>query len=113
MTQIVTDLRKVHERLERTADAAEQDNQRLAVGSLSAQQLRAAEVRAKIGGVGAYAPQRGQGAGEVPVFSVTFNFSGGKTEPELINREDAKSAKGSRRTPSHSWISVRPVPGTL
>src|SRR5689334_18146797 len=31
---IVADLRKVHERLERTADAAEQDNQRLAVASL-------------------------------------------------------------------------------
>src|SRR5438045_8183662 len=30
LTQIVTDLRKVHERLERTADAAEQDNQLLA-----------------------------------------------------------------------------------
>ena len=55
---IVADLRKVHERLERTADAAEQDNQRLAVSALSAQQLRAAEVRAKIGGVGGYAPAR-------------------------------------------------------
>ena len=32
-----------HERLERTADAAEVDNQRLAVASLSSQQLRAAE----------------------------------------------------------------------
>jgi len=34
-----------------TADAAEQGSQRLAVSALSAQQLRAAEVRAKIGGV--------------------------------------------------------------
>jgi hypothetical protein len=30
---IVDDLKRVHERLERTADAAEQDNQRLAVAS--------------------------------------------------------------------------------
>ena len=36
---IVADLRKVPERLERTADAAEQDGQRLAVSALSAQQL--------------------------------------------------------------------------
>ncbi|MGH7194488.1 MAG: hypothetical protein ACREJM_13295, partial [Candidatus Saccharimonadales bacterium] len=43
---IVGDLRRVHDRLERTADAAEQDNQRLAVASLSAQQISAAEARA-------------------------------------------------------------------
>ena len=42
---IVADLQKVHERLEATADAAARDNQRLAVASLSAQQLRATEVR--------------------------------------------------------------------
>jgi hypothetical protein len=51
LSSIIADLRTVHERLERQADAAEQDNQRLAVASLSAQQLRAAEVRAKIGGL--------------------------------------------------------------
>src|SRR5580700_550614 len=56
--EIVNDLRKVHARLERSAAAAEQDDQRLAVASLSAQQLRAAEVRAKIGGVGGYAAQK-------------------------------------------------------
>jgi hypothetical protein len=77
---IVNDLKKVHERLERTADAAETDNQRLAVASLSSQQLRAAEVRAKIGGVGAYAPQKGQGGAEAPMFSLTINFGGGRTE---------------------------------
>ncbi len=37
-------LTKVHERLERTANAAEQDNQRLAVAFLSVQQLRASAV---------------------------------------------------------------------
>lgn len=77
---IVDDLKRVHERLERTADAAEQDKQRLAVASLSSQQLRAAEVRAKIGGVGAYAPQKQGGNGEAAVFSVVFNFSGDRTE---------------------------------
>lgn len=73
---IVADLRKVHERLERTASAAEQDNQRLAVSALSAQQLRAAEVRAKIGGVGGYAPQKAPGTGDGTPFVLNIVFSG-------------------------------------
>ena len=77
---IVADLRKVHERLERTADAAEVDNQRLAVASLSSQQLRAAEVRAKIGGVGSYAPQKGQGGGEAAMFTLVMNFGDGRSQ---------------------------------
>src|SRR3954447_17501965 len=43
LAAIVADLRRVHDRLERSADAAEQDRQRLAVAGLSAQQLRATE----------------------------------------------------------------------
>lgn len=70
---IVNDLKKVHDRLERTADGAEQDKQRLAVASLSSQQLRAAEVRARIGGVGAYSPQK-QSSGEAPMFSLTIHL---------------------------------------
>ena len=58
LNQIAVDLRRVQERLERAADAAEADKQRLAVASLSGQQLRAAEVRAKLGGVGGYATPR-------------------------------------------------------
>jgi hypothetical protein len=77
---IVADLRKVHERLERTAGAAEQDNQRLAVSSLSAQQLRATEVRAKIGGVGGYAAPKVREGGEGVLFNFNINFSGGRTE---------------------------------
>ena len=79
---IVNDLKKVHERLERTADAAEQDNQRLAVASLSSQQLRAAEVRAKIGGVGAYSPQK-QGTVESPMFSITMIFGDRKERIDM------------------------------
>jgi hypothetical protein len=45
LERIAADLRRVQERLERTADAAEADNQRLAEASLSGQQL----VRAKLG----------------------------------------------------------------
>jgi hypothetical protein len=58
LNQNAADLRRVQERLERTADAAETDKQRVAVASLSGQQLRAAEVRAKLGGVGGYATPR-------------------------------------------------------
>jgi hypothetical protein len=76
---IVADLRKVHERLEATADAAARDNQRVAVASLSAQQLRAAEVRAKIGGVGGYGATKASEPAPTP-FSVVFHFSGGRTE---------------------------------
>jgi outer membrane receptor protein involved in Fe transport len=84
LTGIVADLRKVHERLERTAEAAERDNQRLAVSALSAQQLRAAEVRAKMGGVGGYAASKTQGSGEGTVFTVNFHFSGGRSEQIAI-----------------------------
>jgi hypothetical protein len=59
LERIAADLRRVQERLERTAEAAEVDQQRLAVASLSGLQLRAAEVRAKLGGVGGYATPRG------------------------------------------------------
>jgi hypothetical protein len=77
---IVADLKKVHERLERTAEAAEQDGQRMAVAGLSAQQIRASEVRAKIGGVGGYGAREAAGQNAGVPFSVTINFSGGRTE---------------------------------
>jgi hypothetical protein len=80
LAAIVNDLRKVHERLERTADAAELDNQRLAVSSLSAQQLRAAEVRAKIGGVGGYAAHKAPGIGDAPMFAVNIHLGDGRVE---------------------------------
>ena len=81
LSSIVDDLRRVHERLERTAGAAEQDNQRQAVASLSAQQLRASEVRAKLGGVGGYAPGKGgpDGSGQ-GVFSVNIHLGGRDVE---------------------------------
>jgi hypothetical protein len=67
LERIADDLRRVHERLERTAEVAEGDHQRLAVAALSGQQLRAAEVRAKLGGVGGYAPARSAVGGEAPL----------------------------------------------
>lgn len=79
LERIAADLGRVQERLERTAEAAEVDKQRLAVASLSGQQLRAAEVRAKLGGVGGYAPPRSEMSG-APPFVLNIHFSGGRTE---------------------------------
>jgi hypothetical protein len=79
LNQIAADLRRVQERLERTADAAEVDQQRLAVASLSGQQLRAAEVRAKLGRVGGYAPPRRELSDAQP-FVLNIQFRGGRTE---------------------------------
>jgi hypothetical protein len=79
LERIAADLRRVQERLERTADAAEGDQQRLAVASLSGQQLRAAEVRAKLGGVGGYATPRSD-KGNAQPFVLNIHFSGGRTQ---------------------------------
>jgi hypothetical protein len=79
LAEIVETLRQVQGRLERTADAAEADKQRLAVASLSGQQLRAAEVRAKLGGVGGYAAPRGEKS-DAPPFVLTIKFSGGRMQ---------------------------------
>ena len=80
LASIVSDLQRVHDRLERTADAAEQDKQRLAVSSLSAQQLRAAEVRAKIGAVGGYGPGRGSQDSGAGTFNVNIYLGNGLVE---------------------------------
>ena len=74
LERIACDLRRVQERLERTAEAAEDDKQRLAVASLSGQQLRAAEVRAKLGGVGGYATPRSDKSNAAP-FVLNIHFS--------------------------------------
>jgi hypothetical protein len=74
LERIAADLRRVQERLERTAEAAEDDQQRLAVASLSGQQLRAAEVRAKLGGIGGYATARSDKGNAAP-FVLNIHFS--------------------------------------
>jgi hypothetical protein len=76
LAAIVHDLRTVHERLERSAAAAEADKQRMAVSTLSAQQLRAAEVRAKLGAVGGYAPARQAADGTGAPVQIQMIFQG-------------------------------------
>jgi hypothetical protein len=97
LASIVEDLRKVHARLERSAKGAEDDNQRLAVASLSAQQLRAYEVRAKLGGVGGYAAQKAPGMGEAGAFVVNFMFSGGQVQTLSATVVDAEPEAGRAR----------------
>ncbi len=70
-------------RLERSADAAEADSQRLAAASLLEQPLRAAEVRVKLGGVGGYATPRSDKGNGAPV-SLVINLSGG--HPRLASK---------------------------
>jgi hypothetical protein len=81
LANIVADLRKVHDRLERTADAAERDNQRLAVSALSGQLLKAAEVRSRIGALGGYSQNRVGGDATGTRFSIQIVFpNAGRTE---------------------------------
>jgi hypothetical protein len=79
LEEIAADLKRVRDRLERAAEAAEVDQQRLAVASLSGQQLRAVEVRAKLGGVGGYATPRNDKSDAAP-FVLNIVFSGGRTQ---------------------------------
>jgi hypothetical protein len=77
---IAADLRLACDRLERQAAGAELDGQRLAVAALSQAQIRSAETRAKLSGVGGYAPPR---TTELPArekFSIVIQFSGGRSE---------------------------------
>jgi hypothetical protein len=77
---IATDLRLTCDRLERQASGAEQDGQRGVVAALSQAQIRSAETRARLSGIGAYAPSR---ITEVPAkekFSIVIQFSSGRSE---------------------------------
>jgi hypothetical protein len=57
---IVGDIKRVGQRLEKNAEEASQAGQRLAVASLSGQQLRQSEVRLKAAGVGGYSAAKTQ-----------------------------------------------------
>ena len=52
LNSITADLRKIHDRLDQAADAAAEKGQVMALNAVSGQLIRAAEVRAKLGGVG-------------------------------------------------------------
>jgi hypothetical protein len=109
LERIASDLRRVQERLERTADAAEGDNQRLAVASVSGQQLRAAEVRAKLGGVGGYATPRSDKGNAVPfVLNIRFSDHTERIEGTPVHPDDFDTIP-----PAHQKLFPVPPTGDL
>ena len=85
----------------RLAPSAESDGHHSSVAQLSGQQLRAAEVRARLGNTGGYAPPKTNPAAAVP-FSIVMQFQGEGRQPERIEC-----------TPTAPVIdgAVQPVPG--
>jgi hypothetical protein len=61
LAPIVDGLRRTDERLERVAASAEQAGQTIGVSAVSGQQIRLAETKAKLGGVGGYGTVKGPG----------------------------------------------------
>jgi hypothetical protein len=56
-------------------------------------------VRAKIGGVGSYAPQKGQGGGEATMFTLVMNFGDGRSQrldmtPVNVSEDAARQGQG-------------------
>ena len=74
LTAIVSTLKGVGDRLERVADAAEASGQRAIIAPLAAQQLKAAETRARMGGLDGFVPTKAAVA-VVPVFNLEIKFS--------------------------------------
>jgi hypothetical protein len=90
---VLGDIKRVGQRLEKNAEEASQAGQRLAVASLSGQQLRQSEVRLKAAGVGGYAAAKtqvaiGVGARAFEPFVLRLNLPG-RTETLVLAPEDA------------------------
>lgn len=96
LASITHDLKAVGARLERVADAAEVDGQRGAVAQLAGQQIRQNEVRARLGGHGGFAPQKG-GAADIQPFIVSINFAGQPSE--RIEVSGGPTIEGEARSP--------------
>ncbi len=73
-------LTSIEARLERMQAVAEAGKSANSVAQLSAQQLRAVEVGAKLSGAGGYAPAKPAEAGGGTVFAINFIFSNGRRE---------------------------------
>ncbi len=73
-------LTAIEARLERMQAVAEAGKSPSAVAQLSAQQLRAIEVGAKLSGAGGYAPAKSADASGGTVFAINFIFSNGRRE---------------------------------
>jgi hypothetical protein len=76
LREVTVDLRRTHERLQRVADMAETDNQRALIAALAAQELKALDHRARLGGLRGFTPPAATPA-NLPVFNLTMHFSDG------------------------------------
>ena len=79
LAAIVTDLKGVRDRLERSATAAEEAGMHPVIAQIASQQHKSAEIRGKLGAVGGFAPPKA-GAINLPVFTLNLMLSGGRTE---------------------------------
>jgi hypothetical protein len=77
--RIAEAVRRVEMRLERVSQAAELEGRHLAVAALAGQELKAATVAARLGGLGGYAPPRRDPSDAQP-FVLNIQFRGGRTE---------------------------------
>ena len=75
LATIVADLKRAQDRLERMAGVAEQSGQGMTVATLMGQQLRAAELRAKMGGVFGSGAAAGSGVVTAPFRSSSTGVS--------------------------------------
>ena len=108
---IVGDIKRVGQRLEDNAEAASLAGQRQAVAALSGQQLRATEVRAKLGAIGGYAPPKSTQA-EATMFNLTINLPGGVTK-QLSGTPDQTIPGPSRHVPMLDVTPVALTPAAL
>jgi len=75
LSSIASDLAGIDRRLTLAANVAAAEGRAAALAQLSAQQLRLAETRARLGEVGGYGRDRG-GAGSSSMFSISITISG-------------------------------------
>jgi hypothetical protein len=80
--RIAEAVRRVEMRLERVSQAAELEGRHLAVAALAGQELKAATVAARLGGLGGYATPRNDKSNAAP-FSLVINFSGGRAPTRI------------------------------
>jgi hypothetical protein len=80
LAPITNSMRRVDDRVERTAAVAEAAGHFIGVSALSGQQIRLAEMRAKLGGHGGYRNSLAGPDSGRPKFSVSIYFSNGHQE---------------------------------
>ena len=93
LSAIVSELKGIGSRLERTAAAAESGGQYPVAVSAAAQQIRLNESKARLAGHGGFAPARNRDGGDQqPTLHIVFHFSDGRRE-EITAINDARGGE--------------------